>query len=66
MLSFNAFGSALVSTSANRTGDTPPEQIAALDPRIRDGVDAVLEGESGGQQRPTQIRDAVTGRALRT
>ena len=62
----NAFGSALVSTSANRTGDTPPEQIAALDPRIRDGVDAVLEGESGGQQRPTQIRDAVTGRALRT
>jgi len=61
----NAFGGALVSTSANHTGDTPPEHIAALNPRIRDGVDAVLEGESGGLQRPTQIRDAFTGRALR-
>ena len=62
----NAFGGALVSTSANRAGDSPPQQIAALDPRIRDGVDAVLAGETGGLQRPTQIRDAVTGRALRT
>ncbi len=61
-----AFGGALVSTSANRAGDPPPRDLAALDPRIMDGVDALLSGETGGLQRPTQIRDAVTGRALRT
>lgn len=61
-----AFGGALVSTSANRAGDPPAGDFAELDPRIRDEVDAVLEGETGGLQRPTQIRDAVTGRALRT
>ncbi len=62
----NAFGGALVSTSANRAGDSPPQQLAALDPRIMEGVDALLEGETGGLLRPTQIRDAVTGRAMRT
>ncbi len=61
----NGFGGALVSTSANRAGDSPPQRLAELDPRIVGGVDAVLEGETGGLQRPTQIRDAVTGRVLR-
>ena len=39
-----AFGGALVSTSANRAGDPPAGDFAELDPRIRDEVDAVLEG----------------------
>ena len=60
-----AFGGALVSTSANRAGEPAAHAIEQLDPRIVDGVDAVLEGETGGLDRPTEIRDARTGVALR-
>ena len=61
----NAYGGALVSTSANRAGEPAAQAIAQLDPRIVEGVDAVLEGETGGLARPTDIRDARTGAALR-
>lgn len=61
----NAFGGALVSTSANRAGEPAAHAIGQLDPRIIDGVDAVLDGETGGLQRPTDIRDARTGAVLR-
>jgi len=61
----NAFGGALVSTSANPAGDPPPHDAGALDPRIVAGVQALLAGETGGLTRPTLIRDAVTGLALR-
>jgi L-threonylcarbamoyladenylate synthase len=60
-----AFGGALVSTSANRAGQPAAHAIEQLDPRIVDGGDAVLEGETGGLDRPTEIRDARTGVALR-
>ena len=61
----NAFGGALVSTSANRAGQPAVHAIDQLDPRIIDGVDAILDGETGGLQRPTDIRDARSGAALR-
>jgi len=61
----HAFGGALVSTSANRAGDPAPRDRESLDPRIIAGVDALLAGETGGLLRPTDIRDAVTGAALR-
>ena len=61
----DAYGGALVSTSANRAGEPAAQAIAQLDPRIVEGVDAVLEGETGGLARPTDIRDARTGAALR-
>lgn len=60
------FGAALVSTSANRAGEPAPNDRDALDPRIVHGVDAVVAGETGGLLRPTAIRDAATGAALRT
>lgn len=60
-----AFGGALVSTSANRAGEPAAHAIGQLDPQIVAGVDAVLEGETGGLARPTDIRDARTGTALR-
>ncbi len=59
------YGGALVSTSANRAGEPAAHAIAQLDPRIVEGVDAVLAGETGGLERPTDIRDARTGAALR-
>lgn len=60
-----AFGGALVSTSANRAGEPAAHAIDQLDPRIVAGVDAVLAGETGDLQRPTDIRDARTGAVLR-
>ena len=61
----NAFGGALVSTSANRAGEPAARVIAELDPRIVEAVDAVAGGETGGLLRPTEIRDARTGAVLR-
>ena len=61
----NAFGGALVSTSANRAGEPAARAIAELDPRIVDAVDAIAGGDTGGLQRPTDIRDARTGAVLR-
>ena len=60
-----AFDGALVSTSANRAGMPAAPSFAALDPAIVAGVDAVLEGETGGLERPSVIRDARTGAVLR-
>jgi L-threonylcarbamoyladenylate synthase len=60
-----AFGGALVSTSANRAGEPAARVIGQLDPRIIAAVDAVLDGETGALQRPTEIRDARTGAVLR-
>lgn len=60
-----AFGGALVSTSANRAGEPAAHTIGALDSRIVDAVDAVACGETGGLLRPTDIRDARSGAVLR-
>ncbi len=60
-----AFGGALVSTSANRASEPAAYAIDQLDPRIVAGVDAVLAGDTGGLERPTDIRDARTGATLR-
>ncbi|MEO6227089.1 MAG: Sua5/YciO/YrdC/YwlC family protein [Thermomonas sp.] len=61
----NAFGSALVSTSANRAGLAAVSTREALDDLIVTGVDAVTVGETGGLPRPTAIRDARSGDLLR-
>lgn len=60
-----AFGGPVVSTSANRAGAPAPRTFNELDPAIAAGVDAVLEGVTGGLARPTAIRDALTGAVLR-
>ena len=61
----SAFAGALVSTSANRHGDT----VAASSDEIRsmfgDGLDFVLEGELGGLHRPTSIRNVLDGQIVR-
>lgn len=60
-----AFGRALVSTSANIASEPAPRSRAELDPRIAAGVDAVCAGETSGLSQPTAIRDARDGRTLR-
>ena len=60
-----AFGGALVSTSANRSGEPAVHAREQLDPRLLAAIDGLLPGETGGLARPTPIRDARSGAALR-
>ena len=60
-----AFGGAVVSTSANAAGAAPARAPEQLDATVLAGVDAVLAGDTGGLERPTAIRDALTGAVLR-
>ena len=61
-----AFGGPLGSTSANPAGADPARTLAALDPTLRDRLDALVEGSTGTLQNPTPIRDARSGAVLRT
>jgi L-threonylcarbamoyladenylate synthase len=56
---------AIVSTSANKSGQRPARSV--LDIRLRFGteIDFVLPGALGGQQRPTEIRDMASGQFIR-
>ena len=60
-----AFGGALVSTSANPAGAPAPRQLRDVDAQLLRGLDGVIEGETGGLERPTPIRDALSGEVLR-
>lgn len=60
-----SFGGPLVSTSANAAGEPPARELGELDPVLHAALDGVLEGRTGTQPRPTSIRDAATGEALR-
>ncbi len=62
----DAFGGALVSTSANPAGAPPPKTLEAFDDALLAGIDALVPGDTGGFDRPTGIRDARTGDALRS
>jgi len=61
----HAFGGALVSTSANRHGEPPARDAAAVRAAFGAGLDAVIDGPCGGLARPTEIRDVRTGAVLR-
>jgi L-threonylcarbamoyladenylate synthase len=56
---------ALVSTSANRSGRPPARTALAVRNQLGDGVDDILPGLVGGQAKPTEIREALTGKVLR-
>lgn len=61
----DAFGGALVSTSANRSGAPPAFARADLDPALLAEIDGLVDGETGGDAAPSTIRDAATGELLR-
>ena len=56
---------ALISTSANKSGCQPARTPAALHRSFGNRVDFILSGPLGGLARPTAIRDAMTGEVLR-
>ena len=61
----DAFGNALVSTSANPAGLPPANDAVTLDAYFDGKLDALLSGRLGQRQRPSEIRDARTGKTLR-
>ncbi|MBZ5487128.1 Sua5/YciO/YrdC/YwlC family protein [Halomonas aquamarina] len=60
-----AFGGPLVSTSANRAGEPPAMSAAQVNEIFGEELGAILAGELGGQERPSTIRDLVTGKVMR-
>lgn len=60
-----AFGGALVSTSANRHGEAPARSVAELRTLFGDTLDAIVDAPIGGLERPTTIRDAISGKLVR-
>lgn len=61
----DAFGGAIVSTSANRAGDPPAMSPSAARIHLRSRFDLLVPGSLGGLDRPTIIRDASNGNILR-
>jgi len=61
----NAFGGALVSTSANRHGAPAARSAAEVRAQFGDALACIVDGATGGLERPTTIRDAITGEAIR-
>lgn len=60
-----AFGGVLVSTSANPAGAPAPTTLDGFDPALRDALDGIVHGATGGLERPSAIRVASTGQVLR-
>jgi len=61
-----AFGGALISTSANRSGVAPARNPLQVRTRLVGKPDYILHGSLGGLDRPTSIRDARTDQQIRT
>jgi len=61
-----AFGGALVSTSANRHGEPPARSAEEVLAAFGDALDAILNESTGGLERPTPIRDAISGESVRS
>ena len=60
-----AFGGAIVSTSANKSGEVPAKSAAEVRTAFGSKIDYVIEGAVGELAKPTQIKDTKTGRVLR-
>jgi L-threonylcarbamoyladenylate synthase len=58
-------GMAIISTSANRGGETPARTDREVARRFGKLVDIILTGSVGDAPAPTPIRDATTGRLIR-
>ncbi len=60
-----SFDGAIVSTSANRSGESPARDRAQVERAFGDSIAGVVEGALGGLDRPSEIRDVVSGAVVR-
>jgi L-threonylcarbamoyladenylate synthase len=56
---------ALVSTSANMSGQPPARSGLMVRMQLGEAVDCIVPGTVGGLSKPTEIREALTGKVLR-
>lgn len=61
-----AFGGPIVSTSANVASEAPAMSADEVRATFGSRLDALVEGELGGRERPSTIRDLASGRILRS
>jgi len=62
----NVFGGAVTSTSANKTNQKEAASLFTSRKYFHDQVDYYLPGEVAGHIKPSRIRDARTGRTIRS
>jgi L-threonylcarbamoyladenylate synthase len=62
----NAFGGAIVSPSANHAGKSPARDPLRVLRELDGEVDYCLHGALGGAERPTVIRDLLSGKMVRS
>ena len=60
-----AFGSALISTSANPAAAPPARNAAEVHAYFGHRISGILEGPLGGSENPSEIRDLVNGEIVR-
>lgn len=60
-----AFGGAIVSTSANLAGEAPAMSAQQVADYFGEQLDFILPGELGGADNPSTIRNLLTGETLR-
>jgi L-threonylcarbamoyladenylate synthase len=60
-----AFGGPMVSTSANPAGKAPARNALEVRRYFGAALDTIVPGETGGLDRPTEIRDLLTGEIAR-
>jgi len=58
-------GSALVSTSANRSGQPPAPDVQSLRATFAGELDYIVPGALGSHGGPSEVRDALSGEVLR-
>ena len=62
----NAVNGPIVSTSANRSGAAMARTAGEVRQVFGDSIDYVLEGETGGSDQPTEIRNVMTNEVIRS
>lgn len=61
----NLSGKALISSSANRSGDPPAVTSAEVIEQFSDQIDAIVDRQCGSRVEPSQIRDLTSGNSVR-
>lgn len=60
-----AFGGAVISTSANHSGARPARSAAEVEEYFGHSISGILSGSLGGSDQPSEIRDLASGKVLR-
>ena len=61
-----AFGKAIVSTSANLSGQAPARTVAEVEVQFADRLAAIVEGQVDLGAQPSEIRELVSNKVIRS